>query len=34
MFALGYVLGLFPAARRDDNLKNLTVWTQDGLPLD
>jgi SSS family solute:Na+ symporter len=33
MFALGYVLALF-LPRRNDNLKNLTVWTQDGLPLD
>jgi len=33
MFVLGYALALF-LPRRDQNLKNLTVWTQDGLPLD
>jgi SSS family solute:Na+ symporter len=33
MFVLGYVLALF-LPRRDTTLKNLTVWTQDGLPLD
>jgi SSS family solute:Na+ symporter len=33
MFAMGYVLAFF-LPRRDSMLKNLTVWTQDGLPLD
>ena len=33
MFTLGYLLaGVFP--RRPDTLLNLTVWTQDGKPLD
>lgn len=33
MFALGYVLArVFP--RRDENLRNLTVWTSDKTPLD
>jgi len=33
MFVVGYALGL-ALPRRERDLKNLTVWTQDGTPLD
>ena len=32
MFVVGYVMGLF-LSRREQSLENLTIWTQDGIPL-